>query len=118
VKDLRLTRPELVSLMNAFHRVSESVEFNQEFRDMVEKKRKLEKLESDMLIDLNEWVNGMNSRAARSISFWFGLVILLLGLVRLLQKSGEMSKKYEERLKQEQQEATSKSKTRKSKKHD
>jgi hypothetical protein len=103
--------------MNAFHRVSESVEFNQEFRDMVEKKRKLAKLESEMLIDLNEWVNGMNSRAVRSVSFWFGLVVLLLGLIRLLQKSGEMSKRYEERIKEEQ-EAASKPKARKSKKHD
>jgi hypothetical protein len=101
--------------MNAFHRVSESIHFNQEFLDMIEKRRLAQKMDAALLFDLEDWVNGMNSRAFRSVSFWVGLVILILGLLRLLQKSSEMSMKYEKQIQEVEEKETKAKKSSKKK---
>ena len=85
----KLTRPELVSLINTFNRVAESVHVAAVF----EKKRREKLLNVDQLMGSHHF----------SWTYVAGIIIAIFGVWKTWKKSLEMSEKYRCALKEEEE---------------
>ncbi|KAJ3303658.1 hypothetical protein HDV03_003632 [Kappamyces sp. JEL0829] len=89
VDKLSLTRPELVSLINTFHRVCESVELVSIFQLMTRDPSENRVLDPDQFL-----VHMQPLQFERGGTFFVGALIIVLGAIRLIQKWLESARKY------------------------
>jgi hypothetical protein len=92
VKECNLSKTELVSLFNAFHRFSESIDFLKRF-----KKLELEMAKDKMGQSIMESLDPFGFKLGSY--FWGGLIVVVLGAIRMVQKYFEMANKYNEKQK-------------------
>ncbi len=89
---LSLSRQELVSLINTFHRIAESVALIPIFEEMIRKKNKiaaeLPRIADDFLASMDPL------HYERGGTFYVGLVIVILGAIRIIQLAVVNSRKF------------------------
>lgn len=88
IKECNLSKAELVSLFNAFNRFSESIDFLKRFKQM-ELAMARGKMEQSIIESLNPFSFKLGNY------FWGGLMVLVLGVIKMTQKYFEMNAKYE-----------------------
>lgn len=89
--DYKLTRSEIVRLVNAFGRLSQSIQSRSLFKDMYK-----QRLQKRLLAENMEMFAVSNSVFRKSL-FWGGIFVLIYGVFHVAKKWRELLRKIEER---------------------
>ncbi|KAJ3253562.1 hypothetical protein HK103_000470 [Boothiomyces macroporosus] len=90
-KYYKLTRAELVALMNAFHRLSESIQIVQDFQSM--EKRKIIDHSENKVLDEEQFIKHMQFDGfVRGYTWYAGFVALLYGIYVVIKKGIQMER--------------------------